>query len=200
MFPVRFSPNHISAAEKKVSLGRGRSGTSAQSFVFCVFLCSEVIFSCKSHRSFFQKLPLQCRHLLENPLAKNPKTHLLNISHQIILGWDISNFRPDFTPNLQNAPLQAWQPLKKMPKIHAQYDWTTIVPDNGNEWRKFSAVPRLYSLRPLVLYLGLIGVERGRFPLYGGTFARSYSVSTKDKWHHLHGTTLNPKAGLGLQR
>ena len=62
---------------KKGSLGRGRSGTSAQSFVLCVFLCSEVIFSCKSHRNFFQKLPLQCRHFLENPLAKNPKTQLL---------------------------------------------------------------------------------------------------------------------------
>ena len=44
---------------------------------FCVFLCSEVIFSCKSHRNSFQKLPLQCRHFLENPLAKNPKTQLL---------------------------------------------------------------------------------------------------------------------------
>ena len=61
---------------KKGSLGRGRSGTSAQSFVLC-FLCSEVIFSCRSHRNFFQKLPLQCRHFLENPLAKNPKTQLL---------------------------------------------------------------------------------------------------------------------------
>ena len=36
--------------------------------------------------------------------------------------------------------------------IHAQYDWTTGVPDNGNEWRKFRAVPRLYPLRSLVLY------------------------------------------------
>ena len=62
---------------KKGSLGRGRSGTSAQSFVLCFFLCSEVIFSCKSHRNFFQKLPLQCRHFLENPLAKSPKTQLL---------------------------------------------------------------------------------------------------------------------------
>ena len=62
-----------SAAEKKGSLGRGRSGTSAQSFVLCVFLCSEVIFSCKSHRNFFQKLPLQCRHFLEKPLAKKPQ-------------------------------------------------------------------------------------------------------------------------------
>ena len=38
--------------------------------LFCVFLCSEVVFSCKSH---------QCRHFLENPLAKNPKTQLLNL-------------------------------------------------------------------------------------------------------------------------
>ena len=36
--------------------------------------------------------------------------------------------------------------------IHAQYDWTTGALDNGNEWRKFLAVPRLYPLRSLGLY------------------------------------------------
>ena len=36
--------------------------------------------------------------------------------------------------------------------FHAQYDWTAGVPDNGNELRKFRAVPRLYRLRSLVLY------------------------------------------------
>ena len=34
--------------------------------IFCVL-------SGFSHRNFFQKLPLQCRHFLENPLAKNPQ-------------------------------------------------------------------------------------------------------------------------------
>ena len=38
------------------------------------------------------------------------------------------------------------------PKIHAEYDWTTGVPDNGTERRKFRAVPYLYPLRPLILY------------------------------------------------
>ena len=38
------------------------------------------------------------------------------------------------------------------PSFHAQNDWTTGVLDNGNEWRKFRAVPRSYSLRSLVLY------------------------------------------------
>ena len=33
------------------------------------------------------------------------------------------------------------------------YDWTTGVPDNANEWRKFGVVPRSQPLRPLVLYL-----------------------------------------------
>ena len=33
-----------------------------------------------------------------------------------------------------------------------RYDWTTGVPDNGNDWRKFRAVPRSYPLRSLVLY------------------------------------------------
>ena len=42
--------------------------------LFCAFLCSEVIFSCKSHRNFFQKLPLQCRHFLENhPPPEKPQ-------------------------------------------------------------------------------------------------------------------------------
>ena len=33
-----------------------------------------------------------------------------------------------------------------------RYDWTTRVPDNGNDWRKFRAVPRSYPLRSLVLH------------------------------------------------
>ena len=37
-------------------------------------------------------------------------------------------------------------------EVEAQYDWTTGVPDNGNEWRKFRVVPRLHPLRSLVLY------------------------------------------------
>ena len=61
------------------------------------------------------------------------------------------------------------------------------VPDNGNEWRKFRAVPRSYPLRSLVfLTFCVLGVETeglldyqgaggGSFPLYGATFARSYS-------------------------
>ena len=72
--------------------------------------------------------------------------------------------------------------------IHAQYDWTTGLPDNGNEWRKFCVAPCSHPLRPLVLCFYLIGKQkgfratrggRGSFPLHGGTFARSYSVSNK---------------------
>ena len=72
--------------------------------------------------------------------------------------------------------------------FHAQYDWTTGVPDNGNEWRKFRAVPRMHPLRPLFCTLfkksgnrrafRLPGAGGRSFPVYGGTFARSYSVST----------------------
>ena len=42
--------------------------------------------------------------------------------------------------------------VKNRSKLHAQYDWTTEVPDNGNDWRKFRAVPRSHPLRPLVVY------------------------------------------------
>ena len=61
--------------------------------------------------------------------------------------------------------------------------WTTGLPDNGHEWRKFRVVPRSY---PWSTKLCLLRVEReglldfqggqGSFPLYGGTFARSYLV------------------------
>ena len=44
-------------------------------------------------------------------------------------------------------------PPKKWEEFHAQYEWTTGVPDNGNEWRKFRAVPRLYPLCSLVFYI-----------------------------------------------
>ena len=70
-------PKLLSAAEKR-GLWEGVVQEPLRRALFCgFFLCSEVIFSCKSHRNFFQKLPLQCRHFLENPLAKNPKTQLL---------------------------------------------------------------------------------------------------------------------------
>ena len=34
-----------------------------------------------------------------------------------------------------------------------RYDWTTGVPDSGNDWRKFRALPRSYPLRSLVFYI-----------------------------------------------
>ena len=54
--------------------------------------------------------------------------------------------------------------------IGDRYDWTTGALSNGNEWRKFRAVPRRTSLVPLAFPCFV--------PLYGGTFARSYSSST----------------------
>ena len=62
-----------------------------------------------------------------------------------------------------------------------RYDWTTGAPDNGNDWRKFRALPRLDPIASPYFVLCLIGVEteglldyqgRGTFLLYGGTFAR----------------------------
>ena len=67
-------PRHqkISAAEER-GLWEGVVQEPLRRALFCVFLCSEVIFSCKSHRNFFQKLPLQCRHFLENPPREKPQ-------------------------------------------------------------------------------------------------------------------------------
>ena len=59
--------------------------------------------------------------------------------------------------------------------------------DNGNVWRKYRVVPRAYPSHPLICAyfhragnkerFRLPGAGGGSFPLYGGTFARSYSVS-----------------------
>ena len=75
--PFRFWGFAKQSAAEKRGLWEGVVQEPLRRALFCVFLCSEVIFSCKSHRNFFQKSPLQCRHFLENPLAKNPKTQLL---------------------------------------------------------------------------------------------------------------------------
>ena len=63
----------------------------------------------------------------------------------------------DLTPHLRPSDFGA------VDKLHAQYDWTTGVRDNGSEWRKFRAVPPLYPLRSLVLYF--VVYERGSYPL-----------------------------------
>ena len=64
--------------------------------------------------------------------------------------------KPSSTPLQPPFPAPRIQitntPLEKKPLIHAQYYWTTGAPDNGNEWRKFRAVPRLNPLRSLVLH------------------------------------------------
>ena len=86
----------------------------------------------------------------------------------------------------------------------------TWAADRGTgQWRWMEEVPRRTSLVPLAspcFVVRLIGVETealldyqgggggGSFPLYGGTFARSYSVSTKTNlgelifgsWHKFH--------------
>ena len=116
---------------KKGVFGKGSFRNLCAELWFCVFLCSERIFVCKSHRNFFQKLPLQCRHFLENPLAKNPKTQLLrdlskNLSSKSIVFrsfsaegtlWDSSRFiSPEaaFTPpqhsSVAHTPTRSYSP------------------------------------------------------------------------------------------
>ena len=65
--------------------------------------------------------------------------------------------------------------------------------DNGNVWRKYRVVPRAYPSHPLICaYFHRVGNKErfrlpgaggGSFPLYGGTFARSYSVSNSASCH-----------------
>ena len=57
-------------------------------------------------------------------------------------------------------------PLSKLPRgegnfetiVHARYDWTTGVPDDGNVWRKYRVVPRAYPSHPLFVLI-FIGLE-----------------------------------------
>ena len=97
----------------------------------------------------------------EKPWKKNPRTPLKKRREGTRLDPSDTNRRP--ANPLKNVRLSLhWD--SKCPslkylfenvqeKIHAQYDWTTRVPDNGNAWRKLRAVPRLFPLRSLVLYI-----------------------------------------------
>ena len=85
---------------KKGVFGKGSFRNLRAELCFVCCPCSEVIFSCKSHRNFFQKLPLQFRHFLENPLTKDPKTQLLKITYpekcqRMNLGNDGVNAAPE---------------------------------------------------------------------------------------------------------
>ena len=85
----------VSKAEKG-GLWEGVVQEPLRRALFCVFLCSEVIFSSKSHRNFFQKLPLQCRHFLENPLAKKKTQNAVvscwkNFKHKLYLDSHLTN-------------------------------------------------------------------------------------------------------------
>ena len=92
-----------------------------------------------------------------------------------------SNFLSDLSQvvgrTLQDASVRFYTRTSPQPivtfdslALHAQYDWTTGVLDNGNEWRKFCVVPRSHPLRPLVLFLfGREGNRRvSRLPGEGG--------------------------------
>ena len=123
---------------KKGSLGRGRSGTSAQNFVLCVFLCVLRWFSpANLPGNFFQKLPLQCRHFLENPLAKNPKTQLLN--------WFPQNYRYRYRLEIRMKSLitititvleSAVTPsFPLIPKYHVEFILTQFPPNYPYRYR-----------------------------------------------------------------
>ena len=66
-----------------------------------------------------------------------------------------------------------------------RYDWTTGAPCDGNEWKKYRVVPRAHPSRTLLyVFFNRSGSKEPfsfpgatwALPLYGGTFARSYSV------------------------
>ena len=48
-----------------------------------------------------------------------------------------ASFSAKLAPKTPKRQLQTPKPAL----FHAQYDWTTGVPDNGDEWRKFRVIP-----------------------------------------------------------
>ena len=65
--------------------------------------------------------------------------------------FSFSQKSPGCRPGLYNALLAG--------RIHAQYDWTTGVPNNGNAWRKIHVVPRSHPLASPCSVLRFLGVE-----------------------------------------
>ena len=76
---------------------------------------------------------------------------LLLLGHLEIIKKTPSNIKDALSRRALADPGRWMKTRKKTRKLlHAQYDWTTGVLDNGNEWRKFRAVPRSYPLRSLI--------------------------------------------------
>ena len=63
-------------------------------------------------------------------------------------------------------------------KIGDRYDWTTGVPDIGNDWRKVRVIPRPHPLSPSFV-LCLVGVETERFLDY----QRRAGISSIVRWN-----------------
>ena len=74
--------------------------------------------------------------------------------------------------------------------VGARYDWTTGVPDNGNDWRKFRAVPRLHPLRPLVC-TSLIGVETEALLDYQGRAGDHFHCAVEPSPGHIRCRTID---------
>ena len=61
---------------KKKGLWEGVVQEPLRRALFCVFLCSEVIFSCKSHRNFFSEIAPPMQAFSGKPPRANPKTQV----------------------------------------------------------------------------------------------------------------------------
>ena len=87
----------------------------------------------KSTRMHLSKLPFSDLPFSLYPIFSRKKARkkiYQKISRKIHPGLCWEKFPSDFCRSLVLI-------------IHAQYDWATRVLENGNEWRKFRAVPRL---------------------------------------------------------
>ena len=76
-FPYRKNSFQSSAAENR-GLWEGVVQEPLRKALFCSFSVFWGDFLLQISQKFLSEIaPLQCRHFLENPLAKNPKTQLL---------------------------------------------------------------------------------------------------------------------------
>ena len=136
---------HVSRCKRQLSLGQ-----TAVSFLLEVFQVRLVQQS--------EKLEKAAAVDLEKHPARKVGTRSRAVRTQCVCG----RFAFPGARKFQNLKLFAIR------EVHAQYDWTTGVPDNGNEWRKFPALYLARTLRiPLFCTLFNKGGNRKAFRLPG---------------------------------
>ena len=112
---------------------------------------------------------------------KNPQKNPPQNSPGTLFGKIPSDFcRSLFLTESKNAKGKSFWKL-----LRDRYDWTTGVPDNGNDWRKFRAVPRSYPLAFPCFVLRLIGLETKNVLDYQGRAGDHFHCTVERSPRHI---------------